>query len=148
MRFISHKAEETRALGQKLTRNFLKKRSPRKALIISCEGELGTGKTTFIQGVARGFGIKEQIKSPTFVILRQHRLPQEVAGFETFYHLDCYRLKGARDILNLGFKDLICDPKNVIVIEWANRIKKCLPAESLRVKFRHLGNQKREIRIK
>src|SRR3989344_4934330 len=100
------------------------------AFIIAIEGNLGSGKTTFIQGLAVGLGVKESVLSPTFLILKQFSI--SFKGYENFYHIDAYRLKNSTELLELGFEDLLSNPENVIVIEWADKIKKILPKKILR----------------
>lgn len=124
-----------------------------QALVIAFEGDLGAGKTTFIQGFAKGLGIKENVLSPTFVIQKDFSLPAgggSVSGgknYKNFYHIDAYRLKNPEELLELGFKDLIENPENIIAIEWADKVKKILPRKILRIKFENLGKNKRKIII-
>ena len=113
------------------------------AFIIALEGDLGSGKTTFIQGLTKGLQIKESVLSPTFLILKQFLI--SFKGYRNFYHIDAYRLKNPKELLELGFKDLINNPENIIVIEWADKIKKILPKNILRIKFKNLGKNKRKI---
>lgn len=109
-----------------------------RALVLGLEGDLGGGKTTFLQGFAKGLGIKEKILSPTFIIMRR---------FNNFYHFDCYRIQKAKDILDLGFKEIINNPQNIVAIEWADRIKKILPKNVLFLKFGFVGKTSRKITI-
>lgn len=119
----------------------IKKRE--KALVIGLEGNLGSGKTTFTQGLASGLGIKEKIISPTFVILKKFRV--HTPAFKTFYHFDCYRLKKSKEILDLDFKKFVSDPQNILAIEWVNQISKILPRDTLMLKFRIIHQNTREI---
>ncbi len=134
MKIITKNYEETQQAGELLAKEI--KKTP---LVVALEGDLGAGKTTFIQGMARGMGIKEQITSPTFVIMKRYGLSD---GF--FYHLDCYRLNSSKDVLDLGFKEII-RPGNIIVIEWAEKIKDILPENTLWLKFEYLDKDRREI---
>ena len=112
---------------------------PKKlARVLGLTGDLGAGKTTFLQGFAKGLGIKEKILSPTFIIIRRLR---------NFYHIDCYRIKKPKEILNLGFKEIMSDPKNIVAIEWAERIRPLLPKSAILVQFKPVGKNKREIKI-
>ena len=133
--FISEGAEKTRRIAKDLARRFLKSR-PKKALIIGLTGELGAGKTVFIQGFAEGLGIKGKIKSPTFILMRRHG---------NFYHFDCYRIKKFKEILDLGWREMIDNPQNIILIEWAEKIKKILPKNYIKIKFEHIDKNKRKI---
>jgi len=136
-KYITKSHTETQKLGEKLAQEILKKKN-KKAIIIGLRGDLGGGKTTFLQGFARGLGIKENILSPTYVILKR---------YGNFYHIDCYRLKNAKDILELGFEEIISNPKNIIAIEWAEIIKNILPKNTLWIDFEFQNNNKRAISI-
>ena len=142
---ITNSSKETKkagmALGQILGRGPLSN----KAFIIALEGDLGSGKTTFIQGLAQGLKVKENILSPTFVIQKDFSLL--LKNYKSLYHIDAYRLKNPEELLELGFKDLIRNPENIIVIEWADKVKKILPKEILKIKFTNLEKNKRKIII-
>ena len=149
MRYSSSSSAQTRKIGEGLVKDLLKT-SDRGVLVLALEGDLGGGKTTFLQGLARGLGIKEKILSPTFVIMKKFRIPRKKADsqFQYFYHIDCYRIKKSKDILSLGFKEIIADPKNIVAIEWAERIKEILPKDKISLKFRFVDRDKRIIIIK
>ena len=117
----------------------------KKAVVIGLNGDLGTGKTTFVQGFAKGMGIKEKILSPTFIIMRKFEIRN--SKFETFYHIDCYRIENSKEILDLGFKEIISDPKNIIIIEWADRIKKIMPRNTIWINFDFIDTKTRKIVI-
>lgn len=138
MKIESKSAKETKRIGKALAKKILNLNLGGKAILVCLKGDLGGGKTTFAQGFARGLGIKEKILSPTFVILKR---------FANFYHLDCYRIKKPEDILELGFKEIVSDPKNIILIEWPEKIKKILPKNPIIIKFEFLGRNKRIISI-
>lgn len=141
---ITRSAEETKKIGFVFAKNLKKKRTNLKqATIVALKGNLGSGKTTFIQGLAKWFNIKESVLSPTFLVLKE--FPIAVSGFKSFYHIDAYRLKNPVEILELGFKDLIKNPENIVIIEWAEKIKKVLPKNILWVKFINFGKSKRKI---
>lgn len=116
-----------------------------RAVTIALEGHLGSGKTTFIQGLAEGLGVKENVLSPTFLILKQ--FPIALRNYKNLYHIDAYRLKNPEEIVELGFEDLINDPENIIVIEWADKIRKILPQNTIWIKFKNIGESKRKIII-
>jgi len=143
---ITESAKETQKIGEFLAQEIINRESEKtKALIVGMEGDLGSGKTTFIQGMARGFKIKELITSPTFVILRKYKIP--ILKTSNLYHIDCYRI-GPEDLDDLDFKEIINDSQNIVVIEWAEKIKKSLPLDILWIKFDYLGRNKRQIIIK
>jgi len=95
--------------------------------ILALMGELGAGKTTFTQGLAVGLGLKGKITSPTFVIMNEYSLNSKFQiPNSKLFHLDAYRLKDEKDMDALGVAELLNDSKNIVVIEWANRLKKFL----------------------
>jgi len=138
-KYITIGAEDTQKLGEIFAKEILEMAQQKNAVVIGLQGNLGGGKTTFLQGFAKGLGIKEKILSPTFVILKR---------FDNFYHIDCYRLKNHKDILELDFKNIISDPKNIVAVEWPEKIKKALPKNSIQIQFNSLDENRREIIFK
>lgn len=134
---------QTQRLAQILARE-IKSWSGKKPLVLALEGELGSGKTTFAQGLVGALGIREKVLSPTFILLKIYRLPARV-NFKHLIHIDCYRLDSPKDLLRLGFKNLLKDKDAILVIEWADRIKKLLPKNTLRVLFKHGGKSNQRI---
>lgn len=135
--------KETKQLAKDLKKNLLPQS---KALIIGLKGELGSGKTAFVQLLAREFGIKEKVLSPTFVILKSFILKNQ--KFEKFYHLDCYRINKSQEILNLGFKEIIENNANIVLIEWVGKIEELLPKDTMILEFKFINQNKREINVK
>jgi len=123
-------------------------RATKKALVIGLEGELGSGKTTFIQGLAKGMEIREAITSPTFVILKKFDLLPQASSIRYFYHIDCYRINRPQELIDLDFKEIINNSQNIIVIEWAERIRKILPPDTWWIKFEHFGQNQRRISLR
>ena len=130
--FITGNSGQTRKLGYDFAKTL------NKGGIICLYGDLGSGKTTFVQGLARGLGIKNRIISPTFVIIRSHRLKVGM-----FYHIDLYRTEVEKDIENLGLEEIMNDPQNIIAIEWAEKLKDYLPEKRIDIEF---VNEKENIR--
>jgi tRNA threonylcarbamoyladenosine biosynthesis protein TsaE len=135
--FISEGAEETRRIAKDLAKRFLKLRL-KKALIIGLTGELGSGKTVFAQGFAKGLKIVGKIVSPTFILMRRHG---------NFYHFDCYRIKNPKEILSLGWQEIIDNSQNIVLVEWAEKISKILPKKYIKIKFEHVDRNKRKISL-
>ncbi|MDO8743400.1 MAG: tRNA (adenosine(37)-N6)-threonylcarbamoyltransferase complex ATPase subunit type 1 TsaE [Candidatus Azambacteria bacterium] len=133
---LTKNARETQKFGERMSGEILKMPLKKKAIVLALVGNLGGGKTCFLQGFAKGLGIKEKILSPTFIIMKR---------FGTFYHFDCYRIQKAKDILDLGFKKIINNPKNIVAIEWADKIKSLLPKERIMIHFGLVGKNKRKI---
>ena len=124
------------------------KKTGRRPVIIALEGNLGSGKTTFAQAFARAFGIKEKVLSPTFVLMKiyapnsKFQIPNSKSKTNSFrfrhlIHIDCYRLNSPRELSHLGLRNLLKDKDAIILIEWADRIKKTLPKKAIWIKFRH-----------
>lgn len=143
--YITNDPSQTKKMGEILAKEILKTKQQESAFVLGLEGDLGGGKTTFLQGFARGLGIKEKILSPTFIIMRKFQIPK--SRFKNLYHIDCYRIKKTKEILELGFKKVISQPQNIITIEWADRIRKILPKYILILKFKFIKKNKREIII-
>ena len=164
MKYLTTAPRQTKKLGGILAKEILKTQPKKRSLIFGLEGDLGGGKTTFLQGFAKGLGIKEKILSPTFVIVKKFSitgLPFTEAKvkkrtkfsspssfqFSNFYHIDCYRIKKPKEILELGFKEIISNPQNIVAVEWADRIQKILPKTATILKFYFLDKNKRKIVI-
>ena len=131
--------KETQKIGEVFAKQILKTGPQKTAIVLCLRGNLGGGKTTFLQGFAKGLGIKEKILSPTFVVMKR---------FSNFYHFDCYRLKDEKDILELGWEEIISNPKNIVAVEWPERIKKVLPKTAIKIEFKTLEENKRELTMK
>lgn len=99
-------------------------------------GNLGSGKTTFVQGLAKGLGIKKRILSPTFIMMRQ---------YGNFYHVDLYRAENEKGIEGLGLSEIWSDHANIIAIEWPEKIEKILPVDCLKIKFDYIDENRRKI---
>lgn len=150
--FITKTAGETQKMGQKLAKDilrasFLKKLSD--TLVLELIGDLGGGKTTFLQGFAKGIGIKTRIASPTFIIIKSLKIPVSDKFFKqhsrNLYHIDAYRLKNSKDAVLLGVKDILSVQGNIIAIEWADKIKDILPKKAIKIRFFLVDKNKRKI---
>ncbi|MFH1971174.1 MAG: tRNA (adenosine(37)-N6)-threonylcarbamoyltransferase complex ATPase subunit type 1 TsaE [Patescibacteria group bacterium] len=141
MEFTTKSARETQKLGRKVAADLVKK----TPTIIALIGDLGSGKTTFVQGFAKGLGIRKKIISPTFILMRTYKAKKR----KMLYHLDLYRLESnfKEEVENLGVKDIWKEEKNVLVIEWAEKIKNILPAGTTWIKFEYFIDDQRKIII-
>ncbi len=138
--YITYSPNQTFDLGRKLAKKLLKQEPlKRGAFVLALQGELGSGKTTFLQGFAKGLGIKEKITSPTFVIMKKFKIPSKKnktgSKYEFFYHLDCYRLEKPKELYALGWKEIVGNRYNIVAVEWAERIRHLVPKSSLWIKF-------------
>jgi len=111
--------------------------------VLCLEGQLGSGKTTFVKGLAEGLGLKrpEQVKSPTFVLMHVYKSKTPL------YHFDCYRLNSLEELENIGFQDFINDPRAISCVEWAEKAKAFLPATARHIRFEILDASRRRISI-
>jgi tRNA threonylcarbamoyladenosine biosynthesis protein TsaE len=110
--------------------------------VLALYGDLGSGKTTFVQGLAKSLGIKQRIISPTFIIMREYDVTDAKGKF---YHIDLYRTELARDITLLGLKEIMEDTKNIVVIEWPEKLGAFLPKQAKKIQFRYISENEREI---
>lgn len=113
-------------------------------------GELASGKTTFVQGLARGLGIDDTVNSPTFNIMKLYAVKDElktVATATRLYHVDCYRIDHEQEMRDLGWEEWIRDPKGVVAAEWSEKIPGLLPKERIEIRFKIAGNNKRRIEV-
>jgi tRNA threonylcarbamoyladenosine biosynthesis protein TsaE len=125
---------ETQAIGAHLGARLT------AGAVVACTGELGAGKTCFLQGLARGLGVAGDVTSPTFVLVNQYR------GRLPVYHLDAYRTGSLTELLDLGLEEML-HGDGVTVIEWADKLLPLLPARTIRVHLSGLGDEPREITI-
>ncbi len=147
LRIITKNAAETRGFGKKFAKGFGRGNKFSNASFLGLEGQLGGGKTTFLQGFAKGLGIKDKITSPTFIIFRKYRLPAK-SRFSHFYHFDLYRMKKARELDRLRVSEIFNDNKNIIAAEWPKMLKKIFPRPTATLSFKYLGPKIREIIVK
>jgi len=145
LKCITNSPSQTKKFAGILARQILKKGPQKRALVLGLIGDLGGGKTTFLQGFAKGLGIRNKILSPTFVILKSFEISN--SNLKNFYHFDCYRTENPKDILNLGFSDILKNPKNIVAIEWADKIKKILPRKQIILEFDFVDKTKRSISL-
>jgi len=171
LKYITKNPAQTKKIGELLAKKILETKPSKLAFLLGLEGDLGGGKTTFLQGFAKGAGIKQKILSPTFVIMKKFQMgPKRSLGgwwegrspnyksqtnskfqipkFKTFYHIDCYRILKPKEILDLGFKKIISNPQNIVAIEWAEKIRSILPKDIIKIQFSFISKNIRQINIK
>ncbi len=133
--FLTRGEGETRELASRLARLL------RPGDVILLVGELGSGKTTFVKGLAEGLGVRERVISPTFTLHREYR------GRLPLHHLDAYRLRGARDLSDLGVEELL-EGEGVVAVEWGERARELFGDEYLEVNLSYGGeDNERVIRL-
>ena len=156
MKTISKSLSDT----QKVAKDFIKKLSNEEqsgAFVVGLYGDLGSGKTTFTQAVAKIFNIKEDVTSPTFVIEKIYDIghPSQIKSqfdgasknFEKLIHIDAYRLDSAKELSALNWERTLGDSKNIIFIEWPERVLEVLPKNHAKIFFKFLSENEREIEI-
>jgi tRNA threonylcarbamoyladenosine biosynthesis protein TsaE len=113
------------------------------ATVVALAGDLGAGKTTLSQAIARALGITENVVSPTFVIMKLYKVA--TGPYKQLVHIDAYRLQSASEIERLGWAELVADPKNLILIEWPEKVPEALPPNTHRVTLTHISEEERGI---
>ncbi|MDD4290007.1 MAG: tRNA (adenosine(37)-N6)-threonylcarbamoyltransferase complex ATPase subunit type 1 TsaE [Patescibacteria group bacterium] len=137
VKYITKSLDETISLGEKLAQNF-------KSNVVGLNGELGSGKTAITKGIGNYFGIKN-ITSPTFVVMKIYKTLKNNSKIKNLVHIDCYRLETYDALLDIGLMDYINDEKNLIIIEWANKISDYLPKQTIYVNFKLANNENERI---
>ena len=133
--FVSRSPRETQRFAGTLIHALVAR--GRGPIILALSGNLGSGKTTFLQGLARALGVREKVKSPTFVLAQWYELDKRLRPFRHFVHVDVYRLGSPREAAHFGLRDLLRDRDAIIAIEWADRVRTLIPKNAVRISFRH-----------
>lgn len=137
MEIECHSVEETQSFASEFSKTI------KVGSVISLNGNLGAGKTTFAQGFAIGMGIKQHVGSPTF------KLVSEYSGEKMkLFHVDCYRLSGVEDFLNMGGENLLIPINGVCLFEWATIIEEVLPENTIKIDFIRSKNNSNKRLIK
>jgi tRNA threonylcarbamoyladenosine biosynthesis protein TsaE len=136
MDFFSRSPEQTRRIGSRLGGAL------RPGDVICLQGDLGAGKTTFVQGVAQGWGSLDAVSSPTFIIVNEYRR----ADGGKLFHMDAYRLDSTPEAEELDLDAMLAD--GALLIEWPERIDGLVPAERLWISLEHVGDEEREMKFK
>lgn len=124
---------------------------PDRATVVGLYGELGAGKTTFVQAVAKALGVSERIVSPTFLIWKRFKISAQGGSafggkdlrFRYLIHVDSYRLKSGDELRKLRFAELLADSRNLIFVEWAERVADLLPTDHIKISFGFLDTDTR-----
>ncbi|MCI0396049.1 MAG: tRNA (adenosine(37)-N6)-threonylcarbamoyltransferase complex ATPase subunit type 1 TsaE [Chloroflexi bacterium] len=136
--FISNSPEQTTRLGVRLG-ELLQAND-----VVCLSGELGAGKTALAQGIGRGWGAARRVTSPTFTLVNEY--PRLHDGC-ILYHVDCYRLGSAAEVVTAGLDDLF-ETDSALMIEWPERVEGVLPADRLWIDMRHVSETRRGLRLK
>jgi len=134
--FLSRSPEETERLGEGLAKRL------QAGDVVALSGELGTGKTTLVRGIARGLGVKEdEVASPSFTIINEY------PSSPPLYHIDFYRLERLEELTEIGYWEYL-EGEGIVVIEWADRIPEAIPPASIWLTLRFRQGEEREIKVK
>jgi len=146
MEMITANEAETKKVAFLLAKEIRKKPLNIKgALTIGLRGELGSGKTNFVQGFAKQLGVKQRLTSPTFAIFKCYKI--NINKFNYLYHVDCYRLDNPDSLRELDFEQIAADSKNILLIEWAEKIKPLLSENVIWINFKVISDNQRRITI-
>jgi len=119
--------------------------SSNRAVVVGLSGDLGSGKTTFVQSVAKILKIEKYITSPTFVIQKRYKITSDKISFENLIHIDAYRLESGEELLNLDWKEIVKNPKNLVFIEWPEKVEDILDDKIRKIYFKFIDEGVREI---
>ena len=145
MKHISNSLKETQKIASDFIISFPRGESL-GATVVGLYGDLGAGKTTFTQSIAKALGVNDTVTSPTFVIEKIYEL--EGQEFTHLIHIDAYRIENSSELLHLGWKEIISDKNNLILIEWPERVADIMPLRHIKINLKTLpGKDSREIDI-
>jgi len=157
MKIVSKSLIETQKFVQEFLEGLKPKSSNLKATVLLLEGDLGSGKTTFTQFLAKELGVKNHLTSPTFVLIKKYEIPllgispcvalAKRGDFKKLIHIDAYRLNKGEELLALGWEELISEPTNLIVVEWPERVADLWTGKEQKISFKFIDENAREIKI-
>lgn len=130
---------QTAVIAKELAEEVLRTKPSEKAMVIGLFGDLGAGKTTFVKAFVHGLGMHRKIVSPTFILMRNFPIK---GPYRRIYHIDAYRVDG-KGLNQLGLKDIMNDPDNIVIIEWADRVRNLLPLNAILIDIKH-GDSRNE----
>ncbi len=144
---VAKSAQETQEAAGRFVREAPAEEGRGKARVVCLWGDLGSGKTTFVQGAAKALGIKGVVNSPTFLIMKKYPLAGKYEG-GALYHFDCYRVRSAEEAADLGWDEILSGADNLVFVEWPEKIMEILPEERTDVEFENRGEDIRRIVFK
>ena len=139
MQILTHSAKETQDVAGSVLKNV------HEASIIALYGDLGSGKTTFVQGLAKELGVVGRVNSPTFLIHKTYKTGDK--KIIRLHHFDLYRLGDEQEIAAIGLEDVLSEPDSLIVIEWPEKADKLLPANRINIHFEYKNDSERLLKI-
>lgn len=149
MKHVTNSLEETHNLASDFLESFRRSelRSPNFAPVFGLYGDLGSGKTAFVQGIARALGVNHQITSPTFVIQKSYELRSPFSDLRRLVHIDAYRFSEGKDMKTLRWAETLSDPGNIVFLEWPEIVESALPKNLVPIRFKFIDENTREIEL-
>lgn len=123
--------------------NKAQKTKSKRATVLAFSGDLGTGKTTITQIMCKILGVKEKIISPTFVIMKKYDINN--GKFRNLIHIDAYRLEESKELMHLGWEEIISNEENLVIIEWPEKTKEIIPTDAIKISLTHINEHTRGI---
>lgn len=137
----SHSESETKIFAEKFAAGL------HRGDVLALFGDLGYGKTTFVQGLAKGLGLEQKITSPTFTIIREYH--KSVGNISMkLYHIDLYRIEEREELMSLGLEEILNGLDSIVVIEWPEKMGDLLPEKRISITFEYIDENTRSINIK
>lgn len=128
-KYLTKSPAETKSLAAKIAKHL------KGSEVLGLIGELGSGKTVFIQGLAEALGVRKTVNSPTFILMKIYDLRKAIDDIRQLVHVDAYRINNYRELLDIGLGEYLNKKNNLVVIEWADKVKKILPKNSILIYF-------------
>lgn len=135
-KFFSRSVQETQQIAKKIAKKYLQ-----RYRIFTLSGELGSGKTVFVQGFVKHLNIKDKIVSPTFILIREHKIPKSE---KILFHIDLYRLENTE---NIGLKEIFQNKNTIVLVEWPEKIDMQFLGDVVKIYFTKISETKRKVQV-
>lgn len=142
MKKTFHKSEIQKIASEVL--DFVEKNKKEEgATILTLSGDLGAGKTTLTQALAKELGVKENVISPTFILMKSYELKSK--SHKQLVHIDAYRFDSHKELEKIGFAEIISNKGNLVLLEWPEKVNEVIPDSAIKVRLTHKNEEEREI---
>lgn len=143
----SKNIKETEKIAKLFLDKLLKsKKTLKGALVVGLSGELGAGKTAFTKAIAKHLKIKNKVFSPTYVLMKKYTIKSK--NYKSFFHLDAYRLENEKELINLGWQEIIGNSEHLVFIEWPENVVQAMPADSKYIYISSNEKGQRDFKLK